>query len=187
MHATTFDNNFTLRLIRPDDLEGYFHLIDNNRKRLEDFFAGTVAITKTIEDTEVHLKEILAKTEQKDYFPFIITDDAANKIIASLQIKSIDWRVPKAELGYFIDAAYEGRGLITKAISKIIAYCFDELGLNKVYIRTYEGNISSRKVAEKNGLILEGILRKDYKTTGGELVDLMYYGIIREEYSGQSR
>ena len=38
----TFDG-YTIRLVQDGDLEDLFALIDNNRSRLEAFFAGTVA------------------------------------------------------------------------------------------------------------------------------------------------
>lgn len=174
---TAFDN-YTLRILREDDLEGYFQLIDHNRLRLEDFFAGTVAMTKTIEDTEKHIADAISKYEKKNYFPFVITDAATGKIIGSIQVKSIDWNIPKAELGYYIDAEYGGKGIISKAASLVISFCFHELKINKLYIRTYEGNIPSRRVAEKNGFLLEGFIRCDYKTSGGTLVDLMYFGLL---------
>jgi RimJ/RimL family protein N-acetyltransferase len=47
-----------------------------------------------------------------------------------------------------------------------------------VFLRTHESNVGSRKVAERNGFKVEGIIRKDYKTTKGEIVDLLYYGKI---------
>ncbi len=177
----TFDN-YTIRQLNNDDLENYFEIIQNNRKRLEDFFAGTVAITKTVEETKTHLTDIVTKAEKKNYFPFIVEENATGKIIASIQVKSVDWSIPKAELGYYIDAAYEGKGIVTKATAMIIDFCFKELKLTKLYIRTHEANISSRMVAEKNGFKLEGVIRKDYKTTSGNLVDLMYYGLVSEEY-----
>ncbi len=174
---TAFDN-YTLRILREDDLEGYFHLIDQNRPRLEDFFAGTVAMTKTLEDTEKHIADAISKYEKRNYFPFVITDDASGKIIGSIQVKSLDWAIPKAELGYYIDAEYSGKGIITKSTALVIAFCFHELKINKLFIRTYEGNVASRRVAEKNGFVLEGFLRCDYKTTSGTLVDLMYFGLL---------
>lgn len=175
-------DHYTVRLLKEDDLQNYFRLIDTNRPRLENFFAGTVAITKTLEDTEAHLKDVVAKVSQKKHYPFVVIDDTTDMIIASIQIKNLDWSIPKGEMGYYIDADYEGKGIISKAVSKIIAYGFDELGLEKIYIRTYEGNISSRKVAEKNGLILEGTIRRDYKMTNGTIIDAMYYGLLRQEY-----
>jgi RimJ/RimL family protein N-acetyltransferase len=178
---TTFDN-FTLRLLTKNDLNNYYSLIENNRKRLEDFFAGTVAITKTIDDTRVHLDDVTEKAASNNYFPFIVIDNETGKIISSLQVKSIDWSIPKAELGYYIDVDYEGKGIVTKSINKIIDYCFRDLEMHKLYIRTHESNISSIMVAEKNGFIKEGVIRSDYKTTKGELIDVIYYGLLREEY-----
>jgi RimJ/RimL family protein N-acetyltransferase len=176
-----FKMNSTLRPILPTDLDQYHALIERNRKRLEDFFAGTVAITKTREETEKHLADVIAKMEKRNYFSFVVVDADSNELIASIQVKSVDWSIPKAELGYYIDSRYEGKGIITKATAEVIAFCFNDLKLEKLYIRTHEGNISSRKVAEKNGFTLEGTIRKDYRTTKGELVDLMYYGLIRED------
>jgi ribosomal-protein-serine acetyltransferase len=177
----TFDQ-YTIRLLQPADLQQYFNLIDRNRPRLEDFFAGTVALTHTIENTEVYLNDALVMLAERKYYPFVVVDNETGVPIASIQIKSLGWNIPKGELGYYIDASYEGKGIITKAVSRLIDYCFENLKLNKVYIRTYEGNISSRKVAEKNGLTYEGTLRMDYKTTSGKLVDIMYYGLVRKEW-----
>jgi ribosomal-protein-serine acetyltransferase len=175
--------HYQVRLLNMDDLQAYFQLIDRNRQRLEDFFAGTVAITKTLDETRDHLEDVIARTEMKNYFPFVVTDISTGQIISSIQVKNIDWNVPKAELGYYIDSTYEGKGIVTKATAMIIDYCFTGLNLGKLFIRTHEANVGSRKVAEKNGFILEGTIRRDYKTTAGELVDLMYYGLLREEYS----
>ena len=53
---------------------------------------------------------------------------------------------------------------------------FTALGFNKLFLRTHPGNASARKLAENCGFEIEGIIRKDYKTSKGELVDLVYYG-----------
>jgi len=123
---------------------------------------------------------VIEKATKKNYFPFVVVDNLSGKIISSIQVKSVDWNIPKAELGYYIDSDYEGKGIVTKATGHIIDYCFKELKMAKLYIRTHEINVPSRLVAEKNGFILEGVIRKDYKTTKGELVDLMYYGLIKK-------
>ena len=46
----------------------------------------------------------------------------------------------------------------------------------KLFLRTHASNISAKKVAENCGFELEGIIRKDYKTTSGKIIDLAYYG-----------
>jgi RimJ/RimL family protein N-acetyltransferase len=176
-------DHYTIRQLTMDDLHDYFNLIESNRKRLEDFFAGTVAITRTLEGTKTHLSDVLEKAGKNDYFPFIVVDNDSGKIIASIQVKSLDWNIPKGELGYYIDAKYEGKGVVTKAVSMIIDHCFKQIKLNKLFIRTFHENKASIQVAEKNGFILEGTIRSDYKTTSGKLVDLLYYGLLREEWT----
>lgn len=175
-------DTYTLRFLEEKDLENYYALIDANRKRLEDFFAGTVAQTKSLHDTRVHLNDILLKTAQGNYFPFIVMDNLTGKIIASLQVKNVDWSIPKAEIGYYTDSGYAGKGIASRATGMIVDYCFREKKFNKLFIRTHVANVPSIKVAQNNGFRLEGTIRSDYKTTSGQVVDLLYYGLLKEEY-----
>lgn len=168
-----------LRPFTAEDGSALFHLIDANRPRLEDFFAGTVAKTRTLEDTEKHLANMLAKAEERSYFAFALVEQRTDRMVGFVDIKSIDWNIPKAELGAFMDAAYEGQGLATKALQAITRHGFDVLKFDKLLIRTHEGNAGARRVIERNGYQLEGTVRKDYRTTAGVVVDLMYYGRVR--------
>lgn len=177
----TFDR-YHIRLLHSADAENYFALIDRNRKRLEDFFAGTVSKNKTISDTQTFIADVTEKATKKIYFPFVIVDTAIQKPVGYTDIKSIDWNIPKAEMGFFIDENYEGKGIVSKAVSKIIEHCFETLQMKKLFLRTHEKNIASRKVAEKNGFTVEGIIKCDYKTTSGVMVDLMYYGLLKSEF-----
>jgi RimJ/RimL family protein N-acetyltransferase len=175
-----FDNYF-IRPLSAADEQNYFSLVDTNRNRLEDFFAGTVAKNKSIEQTKQFIKDVTEKAEQRIYFPFVIVDTSTKKLAGFVDIKNIDWNIPKAELGCFIDKDYEGKGIGAKALTAITAYCFDELRLHKLLLRTHETNTGSRKIAERNGFQLEGVIRSDYKTTSGVRVDLMYYGLLNNQ------
>ncbi|MFI5171990.1 MAG: GNAT family N-acetyltransferase [Chitinophagales bacterium] len=173
--------NYFIRLVHQSDLHDYFNLIDRNRKRLETFFAGTVALTKNIEATKIHLDDIISKQTIGNFYSFVVIEKNSGNIIGSIQIKSLDWNIPKGEIGYYIDEAYEGKGITTKAVAKIIEYGFQNLKLAKLFLRANSENKGSVKVAEKNGFEVEGKLRKDYKTTSGVLVDLTYYGLLNPE------
>jgi RimJ/RimL family protein N-acetyltransferase len=182
MEVQTPEMQFKEYIIRPinsDDVQSFFTLVETNRKRLEDFFAGTVSKNKNLDATKAFIEEIIEKAEKRTYFPFAIIHNSTPGIVGYVDIKNIDWNIPKAELGCFIDEKYEGKGVSTEAVSKIIEYCFDVLQFNKLFLRTHETNTGSRKIAEKNGFEVEGIIRKDYKTTSGELVDLIYYGLLK--------
>ena len=155
----------------------FFNLIDSNRTRLEDFFAGTVSRTKTLEDTVNYCAIIERKVNDKSYFPYIITNKD-NGFIGLVDVKNIDWNVPKAEVGYFIASNYEGKGIISKAMGNVIEYLVDTYKFKKLLCRVGSKNQGSINVAIKNGFQLEGTIRNDYRTTKGEIVDLIYYGKV---------
>jgi ribosomal-protein-serine acetyltransferase len=174
----TFDN-FVIRPICIEDSSNYHLFVDQNKSRLTKYFPKTLNANKDISSTTAHIVDRLRMAEKKEFFTFIILDTLLNKIIGTVFIKELDWTIPKGELGFFIDKEYEGKGIISNAVSIISNHCFQKMGLNKVFMRIAEDNVSSRRVAEKNEFKVEGILRKDFKTSEGKLIDVVYYGLIQ--------
>ena len=54
-------NDYHIELLSPANADPFFFLIQNNRSRLEDFFAGTVSKTKTLGETQQYCLEIEKK------------------------------------------------------------------------------------------------------------------------------
>lgn len=173
---------YEVRIIKEEDMLSFFQLIENNRIRLEDFFAGIVSKTNKLTDTEIFIEEIIDRSINRTYFPYVVIDTGTQKPVGYIDVKNIDWSIPKAELGYFMDEKYTGKGLATNTVNLVINYLFNELRFVKLFLRIHEQNKSSRRLAEKCGFITEGIIRKEYKTTSGKIVDLMYYGKINHEF-----
>jgi ribosomal-protein-serine acetyltransferase len=51
--------------------------------------------------------------------------------------------------------------------------------MNKVYARVDPDNIASIRVLESCGFQQEGLLRKDFRTGDGRLLDVCYFGKLR--------
>lgn len=66
-------------------------------------FGGTISKTKTFEDTKDFVADRIQQLLEKKYYPFIIVDNDVNEIAGFIDIKNIDWRIPKGELGYYVD------------------------------------------------------------------------------------
>ena len=62
----------------------------------------------------------------------------------------------RAELGYGLERAWWGKGLMTAATRACIAYAFEELGLNRVEAHVLDDNERSLRVLEKLGFRREG-------------------------------
>ena len=130
----TFDH-YKIELLQPEDGVAFFNLVDGNRARLEDFFAGTVSKTKTLQDTITYCETIQKRIAEQSYFPFMITDINTKKFVGLLDVKNIDWNVPKAELGSFIDANYESQGIVTKASGIMVDHLVKTYGFIKLLCR----------------------------------------------------
>jgi len=170
--------DFKISLLKANQSKAFFNLIDSNRARLEDFFAGTVSKTKTLEDTNNYCKIIEQKIKDRSYFPFMISDVESKAFIGLVDVKNIDWNVPKAELGSFIDSVYERKGITTKATALVVNYLIETYHFKKLLCRANSRNLGSISVILKNGFQLEGTIRNDYRTSKGKIVDLNYYGRV---------
>ncbi len=89
----------------------------------------------------------------------------------------------RAEIGYWIGKPYWGRGYATEAAAALIRLGFEELNLNRIYAGYFSRNAASARVMIKNGMQYEGTLRQHVKKWG-EFVDIVYYGILRSDWSG---
>ena len=172
--------NYTIRPLEVADLHQYFDLVERNRKRLEDFFTGTVSNTQDLKSTEEFLIKIDNKRRNKEYYPYLVVDNLTNDFIAFIDLKNLDWSIPKTEIGCYADEKVAGKGVTTKAMKLFMDYCFENFNFKKIYLRTHQSNRAARIVAEKCGFELEGTIRMDYITTAGEIVDLMYYGKLNK-------
>ena len=96
----------------------------------------------------------------------------------------IDAANRQAELGYWIGKPYWGRGLATEAASAVLRYAFEQVGLNRVHAGHFAHNPASGRVLEKIGMRPEGC-RRQHVLKWGSYVDLIVFGILREEYEAE--
>ena len=78
--------------------------------------------------------------------------------------------------------AYRGKGYATDAVRTILAYGFDNLGLERISASTVQHNIGARRSLEKCGFRQEGILR-GASYFAGKRHDKILYGLLREEWA----
>ncbi|MBK6444271.1 MAG: GNAT family N-acetyltransferase [Bacteroidetes bacterium] len=172
--------NFSIRPIEQEDSEKYFQFIEKNRERIARYFPRTLSRNQDVEASGLFIAELIALREKKEFASFLIIDKISQQIIGTVFLKDFDWNVGKVEIGFFIDKDFVNKGIISKSVSFVIDYAFKELKLNKIFMRVSEDNLASRRVAEKNNFEIEGKLRKDFKTSDGELIDVIYYGVLNE-------
>jgi RimJ/RimL family protein N-acetyltransferase len=92
------------------------------------------------------------------------------------------WSHGDAEVGIGIgDRTSWGKGYGTDALRVILCYGFTELNLRRITLGVFEYNKRAIRSYEKAGFILEGRQRKALYRDGSR-VDIIYMGILREEW-----
>ena len=86
-----------------------------------------------------------------------------------------------AEIGYWIGVPYWGRGYATESGTEVVRYGFEDLGLQRIFAGHFVRNAPSGRVLQKVGMQYEGTLRR-HQPKWGELLDIAFYGILREEW-----
>ncbi|MFH8476492.1 GNAT family N-acetyltransferase [Streptomyces sp. NPDC018000] len=93
-----------------------------------------------------------------------------------------DMAMKAGEIGYWIDAAFEGRGLVTRAATAVLDQAFGHIGLDRVELRTGTDNARSRSVARRLGFTEEGLLREAVIFPNGSRDDDVVYGLLAREW-----
>ncbi len=118
---------------------------------------------------------------RQDYF-FAVETIPDKKFIGTLKLGHIDWSAGVADLGIMIgDKTVWGNGLATEACHTGLAYCFNELMMNKAIIGCKEPNLAMIKVAQKLGFTQEGYLR-EHNFFSGQHSGHYYFGLLQREY-----
>lgn len=71
-----------------------------------------------------------------------------------------------ASIGYWIDEAVEGRGLMFDALQTLNVYAFDHLRLHRINAATLPDNARSQKLLERLGFMEEGRAQKYLQIDG---------------------
>ena len=85
-----------------------------------------------------------------------------------------------ATLGYWVDQARAGRGIVPTAVALATDHCFSALGLHRMEINIRPENGPSLRVVEKLGFRDEG-LRLRYLHIDGEWADHRSFALTAEE------
>lgn len=127
------------------------------------------------------------KKSQQDWrrrkaFIFAICLRENDKVIGVISLSNVSFKHSCGELGFWSGQDYWGRGLMTEAVQLALGFAFNQISLFRVYASTFEENSASRRVLEKNGLKLEGVMREAI-VRFEKRQNFFNYGILAPEFT----
>jgi ribosomal-protein-serine acetyltransferase len=145
-----------------------------------------VSSIRTEEEAEITVRKHSAEWVARERFVMGIWLKNENKCVGQIWIEPKKWEVPSFEIGWFLDQGYQGRGIAEEAARRSLEFLFNDLKAHKVTAITRDTNLKSVKLIEKLGFSREGHLRES-GTQDGKRYGLLYYGMLRTEFSSEQR
>ena len=173
------DEEAQLRLLEERYAGEYFALIDRNRAYLQQWMPWA-AFENSLEDIRAYMKHTLLQFANNEGLQTGIWYQ--NRLAGSIGYPRLDWADHKTEIGYWIAASMQGKGLVTKACKTLVTYAFEQYHLNKVEIHCATGNKRSRAIPERLGFTQEGIIRQA-EWCNDHYNDLVVYGMLASEWN----
>ena len=173
-------DNLFLKLRKEEDAEAFFEIVERNREEFRKWFPW-VDTTLSSEDTKKFILGCQEKFEANEAVDLGVWYEG--RWVGSMGFHTIKLNHQWAEIGYWIDGDYVGKGIMTECVKAMIRYGFNELNLHRIQIRCDSVNVKSKAIPERLGFRLEGVVREDHKK-GDSFSDGLIYGILRNEWAG---
>src|SRR5439155_516703 len=131
-----------LRQIAEEDAEELSALIDRNRVHLREWLPW-LDNSNGIHDTARFIGRSLEQAADDNGFTFaIVCDGVLTGVIGQHYLDSLN---RGTELGYWLDALHQGRGIVTQSTARLTDYAFTEHACNRVTLHCAFGNLKIRK------------------------------------------
>lgn len=132
--------------------------------------------------TREYLEYIATRYAAGEFYDWAVIEIASGRMIGTCGFTRFDYNSNSAEVGYVLNPSYWGHGYAPEALIKVIGFGFENLQLNRIEARHMEGNVASRRVMEKVGMIYEGTLRRSLYIRG-EYRNICVCSLLRGEYN----
>lgn len=137
---------------------------------------------QSVSDTLAFIRRAQASYLLRDDFPMGIFARGSAAYLGGAGLHIRDRWIPFFEIGYWIRKSEEGKGYVSDAVGLLTECAFELLGAQRLLIRCNALNTRSSSVAQRQGFVFEGRLRRAEVDTSGRLADTLIFAMVREDY-----
>jgi ribosomal-protein-serine acetyltransferase len=171
-----------LRQLTMQDAPALFELTVRNRERLRRWMTW-VDFVCSEDDTRGFIRESLRNFRSARSLQMGIWLNGS--LVGTIGLFRTASAEPEAEIGYWIDEAAEGQGLVTRATRVLTEYAFEQWQVPTVRIRVEPDNVRSRAIPERLGFRLRGETEEDW--ADGSHRTLLVYVMHASDFRQGSR
>ncbi|MDI1241874.1 MAG: GNAT family protein [bacterium] len=179
MFNFSIDRHSELRLFEPVHAEELNALVTDNFEHLYQLSAWLTDRERPVDRTREWINRNLEHFTSGSGYDVGIWHKGA--IAGQIGYNHLESAIHKAEIGYWLGASFEGKGLITRSCRIMIDHAVRNLSINRIEIKCGTENLKSRKIPERLGFTEEGIARQA-EWLHGRYIDLAVYSILSSEW-----
>lgn len=113
---------------------------------------------------------------------FAVCTPGERRFIGTTGLYGINWVMRTGEFRIFLgDKTSWNRGVGTECAKLVVAYGFDKLNLNRIWLGVNADNSAGVRAYEKAGFVREGVLRQE-QYRNFRYYDVIRMGFLRSEY-----
>ena len=125
----------------------------------------------------------LAERARGDRFPFAIVELASARAVGSSSYLDIAPKERRIEIGWTFYARRVWRSAVnTESKLLLLGHAFDDLGYERVALKTHHRNERSQAAIARLGAVREGVLRHHMVDRYGGWRDSVYYSVLSAEW-----
>ncbi|MBZ0294029.1 MAG: GNAT family N-acetyltransferase [Anaerolineae bacterium] len=163
-----------IRIPNPGDSVDVYEAIHESREALRTWM-GWAQYDYTRKEADNYIRQAIQRFRNLHELHLLLFRKSDDVMVGSSSIHSINWEVPRFEIGYWVRTSCQGNGYITEAVRGLTTFAFDQLNAVRVEIRCDVNNQRSAAVAERAGYTLEARLRHHRRDMHGRLSDTLIY------------
>lgn len=135
----------------------------------------------TLEQTRERLQAAAEKFDRREELRLHVWSADGQTFLGSSGYHALDWRVPKAEIGYWIATPHTGQGYALEVAQSLTTFGLDVLALRRLEIRCDSRNERSARIPRQLGYSFDARLVNDSVAPDapGELRDTLIFSRVR--------
>jgi [ribosomal protein S5]-alanine N-acetyltransferase len=106
-------------------------------------------IADSIDDARTFIKRINEHTDKNNSLYWAITFSDHNRLVGTVCLFNFSADDEKCEIGYELLPNFQGKGVMTEALEKVIDYAFNTIGVRKIEAFVHKDNVRSIVLLKK--------------------------------------
>ncbi len=176
MFTLDVEKDLALSLVEPKFAAMYLDIVSRQRDYLSEWLAWP---SHAESESFFHCFIKRSLHDYADGKSLVCAMISQHQLVGNVSLNTINRDLGKVDIGYWLSREHQGKGIVTKSVTKLVDLAFTGFDMQKAEISVAVDNQSSRAVCERLGFRLEGVITRA-ENINGRVLDHAVYGLTRD-------